>query len=266
MIQHALQAAIAAIVILALASSCTDAQRGDANEASTPDGGTSQESPPTQEGHLTYVALGDSLSVGVGASDPRERGYAPLYRDILERETGREVRLVQLGISGETTETFIDGSEAQLARAQDALSENPGAIVTLSIGANDLLRTEEGTDAEREVALARYAGNLDYIIQTLENSSVPAPRITVLAIYNPAPGSFTDVWAGRLNQEIRRVAQQNGVAVAAADKAFQGHEAEYSHYDQYSWDIHPTDAGYDALAFAFAEATKLGSTGHQPGS
>lgn len=26
---------------------------------------------------LTYVSLGDSLAVGVGASDPRERGYAP---------------------------------------------------------------------------------------------------------------------------------------------------------------------------------------------
>ncbi|HLM77204.1 MAG TPA: hypothetical protein VK361_02255, partial [Rubrobacteraceae bacterium] len=53
---------------------------------------------------FTYISLGDSLAVGVGASDPRKRGYTPLYRDLLEREMGgREVRLIGLGVSGETT-------------------------------------------------------------------------------------------------------------------------------------------------------------------
>jgi hypothetical protein len=88
----------------------------------------------------------------------------------------------------------------------------------------------------------------------LKGASDPAPEITALAIYNPAPGSFTDEWAGRLNREVRAVARRNGARVAAADLAFRGHEAEYSHYDQYSWDIHPTDAGYEVLAQTFAEA------------
>jgi lysophospholipase L1-like esterase len=82
---------------------------------------------------LTYVSLGDSLAVGVGASDPQEHGYAPLYREFLERETGREVRLVQLGLSGETSERFVKGPGSQLARAEAALRKSPGATVTLSI-------------------------------------------------------------------------------------------------------------------------------------
>lgn len=202
---------------------------------------------------LTYVSLGDSLAVGVGSSDPRERGYAPLYRDLLAEETGRDVRLVQLGVSGETSETFQEGPDPQLVRAQAALRQNPGAVVTLSLGGNDLLRVADGTDAEREAALARYAENLDRILKSLGNASDPEPRVSILALYNPAPGSFTDEWAGKLNETIREVAARNAAAVARGDVAFRGHEAEYARNARYPWDIHPTDGGHEALARAFAE-------------
>ena len=201
-----------------------------------------------------YVSLGDSLAVGVGSSDPRERGYAPLYRDLLEGETGRKVEMIQLGVAGETSESFVDGPDSQLARAERALGENPGATVTLSLGGNDLLSVAGGTGAEREEALSRYARNLDYVLETLAGASEPAPRITVLALYNPAPGSFTDEWTGRLNAEIRRVAGANGASVAAADETFRGREEEYAHHTRYPWDVHPTDEGYEALARAFIES------------
>lgn len=209
-----------------------------------------------EESRITYVSLGDSLAVGAGSSDPIERGYAPLYRDDLEKETDREVRLVQLGISGETSDSFIGDypADSQLSRATEALRRNPGATVTLSLGGNDLMRTGDYTDAEREAAISAYGRNLDFILETLDGASRPAPRITVLAYYNPAPGSFTDRWVGRLNTEIRTVAEQNGVRVAAGDRAFVDREGEYTRHDQYPWDIHPTDAGYEALAEAFTEA------------
>ncbi len=206
------------------------------------------------EPSTAYVSLGDSLAVGVGASDPRERGYASLYRDLLEGKTGREVGLIQLGVVGETSGSFIDGPDSQLARAERTLADNPDATVTLSLGGNDLLSVAENTDAEREDALARYARNLDYVLQTLGSASEPAPRIGVLALYNPAPDSFTDEWTGRLNAEIRRVAGANGASVAAADETFRGREEEYAHQARYPWDVHPTDAGYEALAQAFLRA------------
>lgn len=223
-------AIVVSILLLALASSCSGEQPA------------------------AYVSLGDSLAVGVGASDPRDHGYAPLYRDLLEKETGREVQLIQLGVVGETSESFLNASDPQLTRAESALADNPGASVTLSLGGNDLLSVANGTDAEREEALVRYVRNLDYILETLKNASDPSPRITVLALYNPAPGSFTDEWTGRLNAEIRRVAEDNDVSVAAADETFQGQEDEYTHHARYPWDVHPTDEGYEALAHAFAEA------------
>lgn len=204
---------------------------------------------------LTYVSLGDSLAVGVGSSDPQERGYAPLYRDLLEEETGREVRLVQLGVSGETSESFLNSADPQLDRAEAALRQSPDAVVTLSLGGNDLLRVADATDAEREAALARYAENLERILKSLETGS--GPRVSVLALYNPAPGSFTDEWTGRLNENIRGVAARNGANVAAADEAFRGREVEYAHHARYPWDIHPTDRGYEALARTFAEASEI---------
>jgi acyl-CoA thioesterase-1 len=204
-----------------------------------------------------YVSLGDSLAVGVGASDPEERGYAALYRDALAEEAHREVRFVQLGVSGETSESFIgypQRGSSQLARAETALKRYPGATVTLSLGANDLLGTADATDAEREDAIARYGQNLDYILKRLGDASDPEPRIAVLVLYNPAPGSFTDEWVGRLNREIRAVSEANGASVAAGDRAFRGHEREYVHYPG---DIHPTDKGYAALARAFERVTSV---------
>ncbi len=211
----------------------------------------SSELPP-----LTYVSLGDSLAVGDGSSDLRERGYAPIYRRILEEETGRDVRLVQLGVKGETSESFLSGTDPQLARAEAVLRENPGTIVTLSLGGNDLLRVADGTDAEREAALARYAENLERILKNLGSASDPEPCVSVLALYNPIPVGFTEEWVGRLNETIREVAGRNGVAVAAADEAFRGHEAEYAFHARYPWNIHPTDRGHEALARAFAEASE----------
>lgn len=200
--------------------------------------------------------MGDSLAVGVGSTDPVERGYTPLYRQALERETGRDVRLVQLGISGETGESFIGDypGDSQLSRAEEALRRKPGSAVTLSLGGNDLMQTGGYTEAGREAAIEAFGQELDFILETLDQSSDTASRITVLAYYNPSPGSFTDRWVGRLNEEIRAVADENGVRVAAGDRAFGNRDGEYTRHYQYPWDIHPTDAGYEALTRAFVEA------------
>ncbi|CAN5686136.1 hypothetical protein BH20ACT10_BH20ACT10_22050 [soil metagenome] len=201
--------------------------------------------------------MGDSLAVGVGSSNPQELGYTPLHHETLAEETGDEVPLIRLGLSGETSESFIgdhpDG-DSQLVRAERSLRENPGSFATLSLGGNDLISAGE-TDAEREAAITQYGQNLDYILGVLGDASEPRPDITMLALYNPAPGSFTDEWTGRMNEEMRAVADRHeNVAVAAGDRAFEGNEEEYARHSEYPWDIHPTDAGYRALARAFEEA------------
>lgn len=214
---------------------------------------------PAPEPPLTYLSLGDSLAVGVGASDPQQTAYTPLYHERLSESNDREVRLENLGVSGETTVSFIGGypdGDSQLRRAVDAVADSDRALVTLSLGGNDLLREVNATDADRQQALDAFGYNLNYILGALGNAGDRddrAPRVAIFTLYNPAPGTFTDEWADRANDTIRSVATRQGVEVIRSDQTFEGREAEYTHFEAYQWDIHPTDAGYEALCRALAE-------------
>ncbi len=82
----------------------------------------------------TYVALGDSTGVGVGAMDGRG-GYPPRLVKLLEA-AGQGYRLVNLAVSGAVS---ADVLSHQVKRA---VQEQP-ALVTLGIGVNDVWRLVE---------------------------------------------------------------------------------------------------------------------------
>src|SRR5438477_13188118 len=97
-----------------------------------------------------YLALGDSLARGV---QPTRTGVLvetnQVYVDDLYayyRLRHPELRLAKLGCSGETTETMIAGGVcsyplgSQLAEAVQFLQTHQVALVTLTIGANNILR------------------------------------------------------------------------------------------------------------------------------
>jgi lysophospholipase L1-like esterase len=105
--------------------------------------------PALAPGPRYYLALGDSLAVGVqpdaaGVSRPTDRGYADRLYAVLRRNDP-ELRLVKLGCSGETSFTMIHGgvchyrAGSQLAAARRFLRAHRGhvALITLDIGAND---------------------------------------------------------------------------------------------------------------------------------
>jgi lysophospholipase L1-like esterase len=98
-----------------------------------------------------YLALGDSLSVGIqpdaaGTDVPTGQGYPDQLAAMLQRRD-HDLRLVELGCSGETTVTLINGGicsypegSTQLGAATQFLRQHRGQIglVTIDIGANDL--------------------------------------------------------------------------------------------------------------------------------
>ena len=68
-----------------------------------------------------YLALGDSLAWGDGASDPTETAYVPLLADYFAGVPhGNAKRSVNLAVRGETTGSFI---AAQLSGAMAAVSD-----------------------------------------------------------------------------------------------------------------------------------------------
>ena len=112
---------------------------------------------PAADNRPAIVCFGDSLTAGFGV-DPG-KSYPDLLQTILDG-AGYHYRVVNLGISGDTTE---DG----LARLPLVLAEMPRFVV-LEFGANDGLRGQPVSHA---------AANLAQMIETLKKQNVT----TVLA-------------------------------------------------------------------------------------
>ena len=105
----------------------------------------------TATAHTYYLSLGDSLAQGVqpnssGASVETNEGYAnQLYTAL--HSSNPTLKLVKLGCPGETTTSMINGGictysdGSQLKQAAAFLSSHKGRVqlVTIDIGANDIL-------------------------------------------------------------------------------------------------------------------------------
>ena len=111
-------------VILVCGCSANEGTIGDASEE------TNTTADPST--HWNYVALGDSLAAGTGAS---HEGYVGRYATYLEDDTGAQVSVTNLGRNGQTSSELLY-----------ALRNNPSwrravgeaDVLTVNIGINDL--------------------------------------------------------------------------------------------------------------------------------
>jgi len=114
---------------------------------------------------LTIAALGDSLTAGYGL--PTQDGLVPQLQDWLQ-ERGHDVKMVNAGVSGDTT-------RGGLARTDWTLTPEVGAMI-VALGGNDVLR---GIDPKSSRA------NLEAILQKARAQGVP-----VLLIGLQAPSNY----------------------------------------------------------------------------
>ena len=87
-----------------------------------------------EPGTPIYLALGDSVAANTGV-DAAELGYVSRFHALLESRDETTYGMVNLGISGETSGTLLNGG--QLAEAEQL--DRKVAYVTIDVGANDLL-------------------------------------------------------------------------------------------------------------------------------
>lgn len=85
---------------------------------------------PSQPDDFVYVALGDSVANGIGASRP-QNGYVGLIARRIHEQTGRGVRVINVSVTGATTANVV---LEQLPKIQGVQPD----LVTLDIGANDV--------------------------------------------------------------------------------------------------------------------------------
>lgn len=225
-----------------------------------------------------YLALGDSLAFGVGADSPADQGYVGLTAEVLrasDRFTESGLDLENLSVPAATTADLLE-PEGQLAkgvteilrRADDGDPANDVKLISLSIGANDLLALAEADSpcvqspasvTCRNALTQTLAGVQSNIAEMLDQLREAAPdaEIYVMNLYNPYSGSgeefelIASVGVQQLNGVI-------GVAAAAGSNAklvpvlelFQGRADQWIAQDG----IHPNNDGHRVMAEALQAA------------
>lgn len=219
-----------------------------------------------------YLALGDSLAFGYQQAkfaqnfpteDPSvfNTGYVDGFAKQLTSIDPR-IRTVNLGCPAETTDSLLDlacGYHAQFAlhsnytgsqidAALAVLSAHPGQVspVTIDIGANDLISG---------ATLAHIQANLSTILARLRRAA-PYTEIIVLGLYNPSivstPGS--DAIVAQFNAVEAQAAAQYRARFADPLPVFNPAVNEIPTICELtlictqSFDIHPSDLGYQKLA------------------
>lgn len=287
-----------AVVLLGLVVSLTLVGLGR-EDAGPPSGSTATgaaEPTPTlaADQPTRYLALGDSLAAGYqpGTGDDPDGGYpASVLAGLRAERPEAQVTLVNLGCTGETTETFVAGGRctypegSQLRAALAALS-SPGPpvdVVTLDIGANDVLgclSTGQLDTACAADSVASAATALDTSLRQLR-AAAPRARIVVLDYYNPLLAAWTTgpdgerlarastTSLGALNSAIAVAARTSGAQVAPVSTAFSSADFQVPSGQRLpvnvqrvcdlTWmctrgDIHTNDAGNAVLGEAVMRA------------
>ena len=226
-----------------------------------------------------YLALGDSLSEGIGASDAEETGFVALVHEGL----GPNIELMNLGAAGNTSRDLIDeqldrATNEIATRNSDANPENDVGVITLEIGGNDLLEiffdlvlpgtcpnVEDGLNNPECVQKVRetldtYGRNVDKILTRLREADPDVP-IFLLTLYNPFSGGTAALddlvelaLEGRpdtpfpegLHDIVRGQAEAHQTHLVEVSPHFEGKAREYIARDL----IHPNDTGYRVMADA----------------
>ena len=210
-----------------------------------------------------YLALGDSIADGEGASDREATDYVAQVYEALQSRYGASLQLESLAVGGHTTQDLID---QQLGPAVALIEGGDVRAVTITIAGNDLYvlandpvcPTEPASpDCPFEDIIAETEKRLNAVLRELRAAGPDTPIVievypnlfsgTGNAFEEPAEYSF-----GRLNEVIEAVADDHDVLIADPRDGFEGRATEVT-----APNFHPNDPGYEIIAAAFLEVLGL---------
>lgn len=211
---------------------CDNGPDGDAATGTANPQVRSSQAPaaPVTGNQIDILAFGDSLFAGYGLGNPGTQSY-PARLEAALREEGRNVRIVNAGVSGDTTAA----GRQRLAFTLDAQTAKPD-LVLLELGGNDLLR---GLPPEQTRA------NLAAMLDELKKRGIPA---VIMGLQ--APPNYGADWQGKYNAIFPDLASEYGAPLVpfVTERVFAN--AAMLQGDR----VHPTAQGVDALVTATREA------------
>jgi acyl-CoA thioesterase-1 len=221
-------------VVALLAGGCSQTESSSTSSPATTAEGTSDVADQAIEGAVRYLALGDSLSQGVGAPDEQTGSFPALLAEKWRGE-GCEVELQNAGISGYTAGQI-------LAEQVPQIEEFKPTLITFQSGGNDLANGVSADDYRRDVQAV------------LDAATDSGARVIVLAQneWFRAPG-----FAGYSTPEAR--AEFDSILIEEADSRGAQFVDMRPMYKQQADDnlwvedgMHPTPEAYEAWATEIA--------------
>lgn len=182
---------------------------------------------PAEAAPLRVMMLGDSLTAGYGL--PPEQAL-PVQLEQALKKAGLDVRVLNAGVSGDTT-------AGGLARLDWSLAEKPD-IVLVGLGANDALR---GLDPERAYA------NLDTILTRLQAKGIRTMLLGMLA-----PPNLGSDYGRRFAAIYERLAEKHKVPLYPFLLDGVAAQAKLNQPDG----IHPNAEGVAAIVERLAPAVR----------
>jgi lysophospholipase L1-like esterase len=222
-----------------------------------------------------YLALGDSITFGIGVPQPQRNGFVARVADGLAPPLSTRV----FAVPGETATRFLQRRLDGVVTAIEGLGPRV-ELVTIGLGANELLRARRAPACEADPLSAACRAVLDAAIDTATEAldavlaavqatllaEGSAARVLVLAYYNPdiEPIAASTV-AGTdgvvactppdpqpgLNDRIACVAAERGAELVDLYAAFLGREDELTRFAR--GDVHPNADGYAVIATRILE-------------
>ena len=142
---------------------------------------------------VTYVAIGDSLTKGVGDST-NQGGFVPLLAQSLTNETGLEFKAINYGVSGNTSSQILTRMQEKKEIQKDL---KQAQLLTITVGGNDLRKAilEDTSNlylGRFDKPSKTYVKNLKQIIELARKDNPDLP-IYVVGVYNPLYLNFPDL-------------------------------------------------------------------------
>lgn len=186
---------------------------------------------------LTYVALGASDAVGVGARDPERESWVTRLAERLPPGSS----VANLGVSGSRLDQAL---EQQLPVAQGLRPD----LVTVWLAVNDL---------NASVPLDRYAAELDALLAGFDGTGATVlvgnvPDLALLPAYRAVDPNLLEARVTAWNDAIAATVQRHGATLVDL-RALSREQAERPEYVSPDG-FHPSTEGHLRLAALFWEA------------
>ncbi|KOP78634.1 hypothetical protein AMS59_12475 [Lysinibacillus sp. FJAT-14745] len=203
--------------------------------------------------HLRYLAIGDSLTVGIGVPflDP---GFVEYYRCLSQQILKKRIFHQKFARSGATTEDVLTILNAPIVTEAVKCAN----IITITAGGNDLINAAKKFQINKNEesvsrAIKQAGKNISKILERIHHLDKQDKYILRLQnLYNPFSDiPIADEGIRAFNSLIKSFGREMNVKVADIYSVFKGNEKAFIS----SGGVHPNSRGYYQMALAL---NKLG--------